>query len=811
MEAKGRDNKEFLELDREPKTPALRFRTINKDTGAPMRRVPLDLTGNGLVIASIETNANGYGIFHLDLNWREMTIGLKLGSGFLVCNLEKEIQLPIPAIHELKLSPDQLPETLETQGLNFSYGSLTVDDVNLVPSLFPDLGSGVFGTSYCERILPTDEAPLIHDIVDLVKTQSETLNIKQSEDCCGEETCCAELDIDRGRITVGHGEMLKYVNRWDFLGLSLGSLIKSISLLPCEKISFATLNWERAYRFEGEESQSERLQQFSEVQRSQSATEVLNSISTKLNLGYGRGIKAGMNLGGKLSDLFNIGVNVASGSTANVGYSRHKFAANSTRQTSERAAASASSLRQTRKISIMEVSEAHRQDESVRTICNNNHCHTLNVFFRQVIENYKLSTIYHGHQDIIFLPYKVKELTAECISCHRDILSAALLDSSLSDGFEALEKVLHYHSQGDDGGDDGSNQVANTTNRFRIDVSIGGNGLNKNAKVELKIELSSGQILSYPIHTPDRWKRHQSYTHYVDTAAIDPSMITRIGIRNGGGGVSAAVEISQASFSFLQSGGGWVTVAIGPLGKIKRNAEAYLPVSYSAPSNEDSANDTLFDQSIEYAKQDSAQANALLAHIHCNLHYYNQILWLNQDINQRICCFEKIQVGNQILADMIHPAPLGILGCYVAFRAADSDFVSVPPVIKDERLIPLETSGVFADAALGRCSTCEEINDTEYWDWSDTPCNCGNQISPSSINTTGLPSAIYSSNGELANLLNGLLKAGAIPDSVFGDMLAKLVTEKPEILTEIIKQLSNDSGKNEDENGGSSDSGGGSD
>ena len=39
----------------------------------------------------------------------------------------------------------------------------------------------------------------------------------------------------------------------------------------------------------------------------------------------------------------------------------------------------------------------------------------------------------------------------------------------------------------------------------------------------------------------------------------------------------------------------------------------------------------------------------------------------------------------------------------------------------DERLVPIATAGVFAEAVLGRSNSAEKLDITRFWNWQDSP------------------------------------------------------------------------------------------
>jgi hypothetical protein len=100
-----------------------------------------------------------------------------------------------------------------------------------------------------------------------------------------------------------------------------------------------------------------------------------------------------------------------------------------------------------------------------------------------------------------------------------------------------------------------------------------------------------------------------------------------------------------------------------------------------------------------------------------------------------------------------------------------------PHTVKDTRLVPIPTNGVFAEAVLGRSNSAEKLDITRFWNWQDSPApltppelgpiSTGSralaenltpgQLGPSTlniVNPTNLPdpTGLGASLGALANL-----------------------------------------------------------
>lgn len=102
------------------------------------------------------------------------------------------------------------------------------------------------------------------------------------------------------------------------------------------------------------------------------------------------------------------------------------------------------------------------------------------------------------------------------------------------------------------------------------------------------------------------------------------------------------------------------------------------------------------------------------------------------------------------LLDFVENRAVDVIGEYVVFPLA-SERVSeelrrrgLPQ--PDERIISVPARGAFAEAKLSHCNACEEIDDTRYWDWQESPCGCdAPEIAPVTAGTrdreTGADSA----------------------------------------------------------------------
>lgn len=124
----------------------------------------------------------------------------------------------------------------------------------------------------------------------------------------------------------------------------------------------------------------------------------------------------------------------------------------------------------------------------------------------------------------------------------------------------------------------------------------------------------------------------------------------------------------------------------------------------------------------------------LLKHLNSNKVHYNRAIWLAEDPDARAVRFNKIPMvtiaGKGSLLDAIENHPLAIYGDNIAFPIAGSTETTIENKqgkkeyvsISIEKLVSLPVRGIFAEAKLGSCNSCEELDITRFWDWQKSPC-----------------------------------------------------------------------------------------
>ena len=708
---------ELLDL----KEPALRADKGDKRerSGKSDKRDKPRADGQG-ILRALTTSRDGFVIFSMRDLSSPGVAGLRLAVRFaqdptLVFPIGSNFDLDASSFIEFALV-DLAAEAFEATVGPWHDDGLDADDIWAIPGVFPDLGPLEFGDSRCGRLVPNDQTVRITNHNHVVRTRKNVVTCLRApgEDKAHDGVGIATSGQSR-EVHLHAGDLFSYEVKATRLGYTYGDLLYSLPLAPCESVTLAISNWEQRQQARAEQQSASQEASSASYQRQNTLSEALSAVSSSSHKAWG--VMTGNSSGGTGSASGSVGawsltgaaaMQTTVGASASGAYNRASFASNATRSFSDRIQSSAEAIRRDHQVVIMEQSETENQAISYRTVCNNNHCHVLNIFYHEVLTNFRVSTRVLGHREVYFVPYEVRPFTVASAICARPFLLPFILDEGIRHCYEQLS-----------GASTSGKPASAEVDEFKIDITTGAVISRGPENFHFLVELKSGQSYTIPVPNVGDWQSNQSYSYTVSTQDFDLSEIHNVGMLKFLSviGPMQTLELNSVAISARQdSSGSWTQIASGTaqsaLGPILR---VMLPVIHT-PAQAAGPMD------------DAHCADDVVNHLNCNAHYYNSILWLLEDPNERICRFDKIicEDTGHSLADLILPEPIAVMGCTVAFAKADSNFIPYDgPVILDERLLTLPTPGIFADAALGQCSACEKVDDGVYWDWKDTPCACG--------------------------------------------------------------------------------------
>ena len=134
-------------------------------------------------------------------------------------------------------------------------------------------------------------------------------------------------------------------------------------------------------------------------------------------------------------------------------------------------------------------------------------------------------------------------------------------------------------------------------------------------------------------------------------------------------------------------------------------------------------------------QEDRELRERLIAHLNASLEYYHQVIWMWLDAERRFMLLDGILVpglGGKSVASIVENRVIGIAGNSLILPLApgmrldprvnnesEGDLIDLyaadsPPPVR----VSVPTRGVYAEAILGECPACEDIDDSRYWRWT---------------------------------------------------------------------------------------------
>ncbi|MDJ0460398.1 helix-hairpin-helix domain-containing protein [Streptomyces sp. H27-C3] len=155
-------------------------------------------------------------------------------------------------------------------------------------------------------------------------------------------------------------------------------------------------------------------------------------------------------------------------------------------------------------------------------------------------------------------------------------------------------------------------------------------------------------------------------------------------------------------------------------------------------------------------EEDKELARNLLDHLNENIERYHHILWSRMSDARRFMLldgFEAPNSGGRSVASVVENELIGIVGNSLVLPVARG-FHLDPTYTQDAQdpidllehyqpntpiepsRIAVPTSGVYAEAVMGACNSCEEMDENRFWRWEESPIpDSPPQILPASTDT----------------------------------------------------------------------------
>jgi hypothetical protein len=489
----------------------------------------------------------------------------------------------------------------------------------------------------------------------------------------------SDEELGKAQTRPAVGVFAVHSQGWVQKGLALGNLVQSVCLAPGEVTQVAVTDWRRKTRGAREEMTQQAETVSSEIEQDRAVNEVQNAVAREAQYGGSSALSASASAqaGYSMSTLFASGSasassTVSSAMTAQFSTGNRDLAASSSNALTQRTAEKSQALRSRRQAVVQEVSEQESEALSVRVLANYNRRHTLNIEFFEVLQMYQIETKLVGWERCLFVPLTPLDFSkSEVIKRHRTQLINIFNELGAVGLLDRMAKLK----------DDGSEENPNVANQQQ-DIA---------GKIGKLTEAANA----------------------ISTFRAAKEMILR----------ARGIDQGMAFRSLTDN-------QTNTYNNIARGLNITLPAFDSPDAT------TIIEALIEKERKRTALVKVSLGDVlNADRMFLSQQIWLRTSPYRFYCMLQGYRIDGQPLSMLVDPQPVGVFGNYLAFRWGFSRSVEGAQARKQfERtylkqadsaspgagmIVALPTSGVFAEAVLGRGEAAEVKDEFHYGQWNE--------------------------------------------------------------------------------------------
>ncbi|WP_395340219.1 hypothetical protein PN836_016365 [Ningiella sp. W23] len=620
--------------------------------------------------------------------------------------------------------------------------------------------------------------------------------------------------------TIAHGHILHFKQQWKADGYSLGDLLYSLPLAPCQEKRISILDWDRQEQERRDESQDVAESMIADISRDRDITEIMNSSLSESMSARSRnrtsstsaGIGGGA--GGFLKGvLFGVAGGVAhSGATSTTTASQNSsrnLSANSLNSLQDNTSQSASSLRSQRNSVVQSVQQNESVAAQTEVIKNHNHCHAITVEYFEVLKHYAIEQNLVDVQECLFVPMPMSDFDHKKVLRWRNTLENSMYGRKLRKGFGAIERIESNYVNADlpmgsyadvdiemfsghftmtfdlarpyitaideatqteeydlseffpwffgkmtiniereltDAEKDAlfeEQYAADIVRRFidRLSIfAVDDQGLETELDVDLTLlsNYTKGTPLKVSIATRETQSiTRRQFSHLLVRANTDVKPSSRIILRAMYLGYRTKyssgyiVRNSRVNNDVINTSVFGITVATDA-------ALIYTPMNQR--------------ELLNPRKEDQDAANALIQFLNENLELSHKVIWSSMDASRLFGLLDGYiapNSGGRSVASVVENKVMGVVGNNLVVKVIpgerlDPVFKSVedllnyyqPTTPQDPYRISVPTKGVYAESVMGKCNSCEQIDESRHWRFDEAPCSTSApEIEPLSTDT----------------------------------------------------------------------------
>lgn len=648
--------------------------------------------------------------------------------------------------------------------------------------------------------------------------------------------------------TIAHGHILHFKQQWKADGYSLGDLLYSLPLAPCQEKRIAIVDWDRQEQAQRDESQDVIEQLQSTISRDRDITEIMNSSLNESMNAHSRnktsstsaGIGGG--IGGFLKGVvFGVAGGVAhSGATSTTTASQNSsrnLSANALNSLQDTTSQSASSLRSQRNTTVQSV----RQDETVTAqteiVKNHNHCHAITVEYFEVLKHYAIEQNLADVQECLFVPMPMSDFDYDKILRWRNTLQKSMYGTKLRKGFGAIERIQTNYVNADlPNSSYADEKIESFSGYFTMSFELSRpyiSTIEEATKTE-EFDLGSvfpwfGGIMKFNIEREltdsekdalfEEQYAGEIVRKFIDTLSVfaineqgveteinldftllstySKGMPLRIGVASASTQnitrreckhllIRANTEVKSSSRIILRSMYLSYRTHYSSDYIVRNNRLNNDVISTNKYLDTVESTDTALiytpmnnSELINPKKEDQEAAQALVHFLNENLEFAHKVIWSSMDASRLFGLLDGFiapNSGGRSVASVVENKVMGVVGNNLVlkvipgerldpvFRTVEDLFEYYKPTTPpDPYRISVPTKGVYAESVMGKCNSCETIDESRHWRFTEVPCGSSSpEINPVSTDSRRTDPGDLQVKDLPANLIN-LQTAPAAP------------------------------------------------
>ena len=619
-------------------------------------------------------------------------------------------------------------------------------------------------------------------------------------------------------------DILEYEQTWQDVGESLGTILYSLPLAPCESVKIAVIEAERSDEAARSDAIDARENLTHSLFRDRNIAETVKGVLRESQGGSSFMAGQGAAYSGSWQNVGTFGVTHAIGYATSQSWGRRNLDANSAQDLHDSTVQNTDYVRSLNSTVIVQGTQAERHQLETRTITNHNHCHALTVQYYEVLRRLKLETRLVGSRPGVLIPYqglrfKSPRPTIEqrdtkltpggewykvlvdpdrddlhLVNRLRAMLESGLVEPRLVANFEAIRRLLFF-----EGTTPPEVQAPPSweylVEEIKVTLLRGQWGTDPDS-VSMRLRMRGSYARYEKPYRPYRdkenyndrvilesnklWGDHEEYE--ADPWELGPWKFTlatptlrsdltefEIHFDPGAGGSDFSLKGLKATATKPD---GTEEILVDESSNKVFNGEGFerfrIPKPTVAPTTDPKNGDKdRASSSAERRGQDVALAWELITHLYDHRDTYGprlvamkEPMWFAEALDRAM--------GRGAARDIIDSVPVAISGQHIvfAYHGDDARITTPSPAAGQPAatIVSLPTRGVLAEAQLGSCNACEKRDVTRFWKWEESPCEQAPAIEGISPGFRGQPTKV--DQGQLPNAVVQITQPPSAPDPV---------------------------------------------